>query len=88
MYADSTWSTHELNVKAREMDAGILRGRRVTEGDGRVCEGCAVAASDEYLPLEDLPDIGDQECGPNDRCHIEFDYAGIEPITIDRSVYI
>lgn len=87
MYADATWATHELSVKAREMDAGVLRGRRVTEGDDRVCDGCEAAASEEYMPLEDIPDIGDQECGSNDRCTIEFEYAGIEPLTVDREIY-
>jgi hypothetical protein len=74
LYADATWATHELSIKAREMDAGVLRGRRVTEGDDRVCAGCEAAASDEYMPFDEIPDIGDQECQASDRCTIEFDY--------------
>lgn len=87
MYADATYSTWANSEKAREMDAGVLRGRRVTEGDQNVCAGCEAAASDEYVPLEDLLDIGDADCLSNCRCTIEFDYHGIEPLTIDREIY-
>jgi hypothetical protein len=87
MYADATYGTHENEMRAREMVAGVLRGRRVTEGDNRVCDGCEAAASDEYVPLEDLLDIGEAECLTLCRCTIEFDYAGIEPLSVDREVY-
>lgn len=87
LYADATYSTYENSVKAREMDAGILSGRRVTEGDGNVCGDCLNAASEEYLPLEEILDIGDSICGNNCRCQIEFNYAGVEPLQIDREIY-
>jgi hypothetical protein len=88
LYADSVYSTHENSVKAREQDAGVLSGRRVHEGDSSVCEDCKNAASEEYVPLGDLLDIGDSICHSNCRCTIEFDYHGIEPLVIDRSAYV
>lgn len=87
LYADSVYGTHENSVRAREQDAGVLKGRRVTEGDENVCPGCEAAASDEYVPLEQLLDIGDADCLTRCRCTIEFDYHGIEPLTIERDVY-
>lgn len=87
MYADATYGTYENSVKAREMDNGVLFGRRITEGDGNVCDGCQAAATEEYLPLEEILDIGDAECMSQCRCDIEFSYQGIEPLTVDREVY-
>lgn len=87
LYADSVYATHENSVRDREQDAGVIRGRRVTEGDDSVCPGCEAAASDEYVPLGELLDIGDADCMTRCRCTIEFDYHGIEPLTIERGVY-
>ena len=87
MYADSAYATYENNVKARETDAGVLTGRRVTEHDGNVCQGCQDASSPEYVPLADLLDIGSATCLSRCRCHVEFNYSGIEPITVDRGIY-
>jgi hypothetical protein len=86
-YSDAVYATHENNVKSREQDAGVLSGRRVHEGDSSVCEDCINAASEEYVPLGDLLDIGDSRCQVRCRCIIEFDYHGIEPLVIDRSAY-
>jgi hypothetical protein len=87
MYADGTYSTWANSEKAREMDAGVLLGRRITEGDSNVCEDCENAASDEYVSLAELQDIGDSICTVNCRCTIEFSYEGVEPLAIDRDVY-
>lgn len=87
-YCDAVYATHENNVKAREIDAGVLSGRRVHEDDNNVCEDCINAASEEYVPLGDLLDIGESICTVNCRCIIEFDYHGIEPLQIDRAAYV
>ena len=87
MYADSIYGTHENSVRAREMDAGVLRGRRVTEGDSNVCDGCDSAASDEYVSLDELLDIGDADCLSRCRCIVEFLYEEIGPMNVERGVY-
>ena len=87
MYADATYSTYANQEKMREADAGVLMGRRVTEGDDNVCDGCEAAASEEYVPLDELLDIGSADCLSRCRCWLEFDYHGIEPLQIDREVY-
>lgn len=87
MYAEAGWSTYENEVKERESEAGAVGVRRITEADGNVCDGCAGAATEEYLPMDEVSDIGVFECGGRDRCHFEFDYHGIEPLQIDRRLY-
>ena len=87
-YADSVYGTYENSVKAREGDNGLLRARRVTEEDRDVCDGCQAAATEEYLPLDEILDIGDADCQSRCRCRLEYDYAGIEPIETDREVYV
>ena len=86
-YADATYSTWSNSEKAREMDAGTLLGRRVTESDNLVCEDCQNAATEEFIPLEEILDIGDSICTVNCRCEILFSYEGIEPIEIERETY-
>ena len=77
------YGTYENNVRAREKDAGITLVRRVTEGDDRVCEGCDAASSDEYVAMDEIADIGTQECNSRDRCFFEFSYAGVEGLTAE-----
>ena len=72
LYPGAMWSTHEMEMLNRERDAGVMMGRRRTEADGKVCDGCMAAATDEFIPLDEIEEIGTQECGPNDRCEIEF----------------
>lgn len=74
MYTDSTYATYENNVLAREIDegGGEIRGRRVLEA-GDNCEDCIAASTEEFVPLSELPDIGDSVCGPRCRCEFEFE---------------
>ena len=87
MYPDAAFATYENSVKDRETDVGAIGARRITEGDEHVCDGCEGAASDVYVPISEIADIGDFECGGRDRCHFEFEYLGVEPLEIAREVY-
>ena len=87
LYMDSVFGSYENSVRDREGDAGAVGVRRVTEGDDHVCDGCEGAASDEYVPMSEIADIGDFECGGRDRCSFEFEYLNVEPLTIDREIY-
>lgn len=77
MYTDSTYATFENNVLAREIDegGGEIRGRRVLE-DGDNCEDCIAASTEEFVPLSELPEIGDSVC--QSRCRCEFEFEGDE----------
>ncbi len=82
-YADAAYGTHENSVKARENDNGAVGVRRITEGDDRVCAGCEAESSDEYVPVDEIADIGTQECAGNDRCWYQFQYAGVGPLSAE-----
>ena len=87
MYANAAYSTYENQVRERERDAGVIMGRRVCEEDGQSCDECIEAATEEYMPLEELSDIGSLQCLNNCRCSIEFSYEGVEPIQIEAEIY-
>lgn len=86
MYADAAYPTYENNVAAREADAGVTLARRVCEEDEASCDECVAAATEEYLPLDEVSDIGSLTCMSNCRCSYEFSYEGVEPINIDQTV--
>jgi hypothetical protein len=87
LYMESIYGTHENSVMERESDAGVISGRRVCEEDGASCDECVAAASEDFMPLDEILDIGAAVCMSNCRCTIEFDYSGVGPLTIDRSIY-
>jgi hypothetical protein len=87
MYMDAAYGTYENSVKAREGEAGAIGVRRVCEDDRDSCDDCPDLATDDYIPMDEVTDIGEGcACGSN-CCHFVFDYHGIEPLEIDRSVY-
>ena len=87
LYMDAIYGTHENSVTDRESDAGVISGRRVCEEDGSSCDECVSAATDDFIALDEILDIGAATCMSNCRCTIEFDYSGIGPLSIDRSIY-
>jgi hypothetical protein len=86
MYADAGYSQYAGQVKAREADAGAVGVRRVCLEDEASCQECVDLASEDYVPLSEITDIGDATCLSNCRCYMEFDYQGIEPLRIDATV--
>lgn len=87
MYSDATYATFERSVKQRETDSGAVGVRRVCVEDPASCEDCPALATDEYVSLEEIADIGEAQCLTNCRCYYEFSYLGVEPLIIDPSVY-
>lgn len=75
MYVNSTYATYENNVVEREKDEGVTLGRRVLEA-GDNCDDCIVASSEEFVPLDELPEIGDSVCQSRCRCEFEFQIDG------------
>lgn len=82
-YADSMWATFETQTMRREQDEGVNLGRRICEQDGASCEECVTAATEEFIPLDDIEEIGSLQCLNNCRCEIEFSVGGIEFATSD-----
>jgi hypothetical protein len=86
MYADAAYTTYENNVAAREQDAGVALARRVCEDDDSSCDECPELATEEFMPLDEVTDIGGATCGSRCRCFYEFSLEGVEPIRIDATV--
>lgn len=79
-YGDAAFSTFENSVKQREADAGATLARRVCEDDSRSCEDCPQLATEEYVPLDQIEDIGESACGNACRCYFEFSFQGVTEV--------
>lgn len=86
-YADAAYGTYENSVLAREGEAGAVGVRRVSEDDDKSCDDCPLLATDEYVAMDEIADIGDSQCGGNCRCWFEFEFLNVEPLEIDREIY-
>lgn len=88
MYADAAYGTYENSVKAREGEAGAVGVKRVDSGDDAECDDCPLLATDDYVAMDEVTDIGDNSaCGGRCRCWFEFEFLNVEPLTIDRGIY-
>jgi hypothetical protein len=77
MYPESAFATYENNVMMREGDEGVTLGRRVLE-HGDNCEDCIAAATEEFVPLDELAEIGDSVCQSRCRCEFEFQIGDVQ----------
>ena len=83
LYADAIYATFQNNVAAREFDSGVTLGRRICVSDEDSCDECDEAATEEFVPLDDLAEIGSLACGSRCRCEFEFSLEGVEFATSD-----
>jgi len=86
MYANAAYSTYENNVSEREADIGVTLARRICAEDEASCDECVQAATEEFISLDEVTDIGTLTCMNNCRCYYEFSYEGVEPLRIDQTV--
>jgi hypothetical protein len=71
-YAESGYRTYENGVLQREKDAGTGFARRVLDADAENCEDCPGLATEEFLPITEVAEIGDSICQSRCRCQIEY----------------
>lgn len=74
-YAESGYRTYENGVLQREKDAGTGFARRVLDETAAHCDGdnnCPSLATEEFIPITEMAEIGDSPCGGRCRCTIEF----------------
>lgn len=85
MYAEAAYATFQNNVAAREFDSGVTLGRRICAEDEASCDECVAAAqaSEDFVPLDELDEIGTLTCLNNCRCEFEFSLEGEEFSTSD-----
>lgn len=72
LYAEAAYSEYVTQTVVREAENGVTMGRRICEEDNASCEECVAAASEDFMPLDDIEEIGSLECMSNCRCEIEF----------------
>jgi hypothetical protein len=78
LYSEAAYSEYMNQLVEREMDNGVTLGRRICEADGASCDECVDAATEEFIPLDDIPEIGTLQCINNCRCEIEFQIGDTE----------
>jgi hypothetical protein len=80
MYPDAAYATFQNNVVERESDSGVTLGRRICAEDEASCDECVSAAQDsaDFVPLDELDEIGSLTCMNNCRCEFEFSISGTE----------
>jgi hypothetical protein len=83
LYAEAAYSEYMVQTVEREADEGVTLGRRICESDGASCDECVAAATEEFIPLDDIEEIGTLQCMNNCRCEIEFSIEGQEFRTSD-----
>jgi hypothetical protein len=69
LYADALHSTFMAGIVNREKSAGVETVLRVLDPSASHCEDCPDLAG-EY-PIDEVPEIGDSQCGSACRCSIE-----------------
>lgn len=69
-YGEAGRKVYENMVKAREAEAGMYARRVLMPGQN--CEDCIEAASDEFVPADEVLEIGASTCGVFCNCLLEF----------------
>jgi len=70
-YAEQTYGTWQNSIIVRERGAGTEEARRFLEPEADHCQDCFDAASQGWVPIEDVVPIGESQCGARCRCSIE-----------------
>jgi len=72
MYADAANGTFWEMDKRSMIADGYEEGRRVLESGADHCDDCEEYASEGWMPIDEIPEIGDSQCMTRCRCTIEF----------------
>ena len=72
MYADAGNGTYWEIDKRSHLADGYDIGRRVLESGAEHCDDCLEYASEGWMPIDDIPEIGDSQCMTRCRCEIEY----------------
>ena len=72
MYADASNGTYWEIDKRSHLAQGYDLGRRVLESGADHCDDCLEYASEGWMPIEEIPEIGNSQCMTRCRCEIEY----------------
>lgn len=71
-YADATRVTHSVIEQANAVTQGANRAYRIITAK-ESCPGC-LKYGGRWMPIEEMPPIGSQECGSHCKCVIVYEY--------------
>lgn len=72
LYADASNGTFWEMTKRDYLQNGYDEGRRVLEPGSDHCDDCEEYASEGWMPIDEIPEIGNSQCLTRCRCEIEF----------------
>ncbi len=72
MYGDAANGTYSEMERRSMAEDGYDEGRRILESGADHCDDCEQYASEGWMPIEDIPAIGDSACVTRCRCTIEY----------------
>jgi hypothetical protein len=76
LYADAANGTFWEMDKRSMLADGYEEGRRVLEPGADHCDDCEGYASEGWMPIDDIPEIGNSQCLTRCRCEIEYRRSG------------
>lgn len=76
MYADASNGTYWEIDKRSHLADGYDIGRRVLEPGADHCDDCVEYASEGWMPIDEIPEIGNSQCMTRCRCEIEYRRSG------------
>lgn len=76
LYADAANGTFWEMDKRGHLADGYDEGRRVLEPGADHCDDCEEYASEGWMPIDEIPEIGNSQCMTRCRCEIEYRRSG------------
>ena len=76
LYADAANGTYWEMDKRDHLQSGYDEGRRVLEAGADHCDDCLEYASEGWMPIDEIPEIGNSQCLTRCRCEIEYRRSG------------
>ena len=76
LYADAANGTYWEMDKRDHLQSGFDEGRRVLEQGSDHCDDCLEYASEGWMPIDEIPEIGNSQCLTRCRCEIIYRRSG------------
>lgn len=72
LYGDAANGTYSQMIRRSMVSEGYDEGRRVLEAGADHCDDCLEYANDGWMPIDEVPEIGDSQCQVRCRCEIVY----------------
>ena len=73
MYGASTWGVAQNTILDTAPSYGMQLGRRVHGPSDVPCVDCRAAVASGWIPIDEIPPIGQSVCRSRCHCHIEYE---------------